>query len=83
MPEILTERRGHLGLITLNRPKALNALTTDMCREFLDALLQWLYDPEIAHVAVMGAGERGLCAGWDIVAIYRDILDRSGASADF
>ena len=83
MPEILTERRGHLGLITLNRPKALNALTTDMCREFLDALLQWRNDPEIAQVAVVGAGERGLCAGGDIVAIYRDILDRSGASADF
>ncbi|MGV2854421.1 3-hydroxyisobutyryl-CoA hydrolase [Glutamicibacter sp. AGC13] len=83
MPEILTERRGHLGLITLNRPKALNALNTDMCRDFFDVLLEWRDDPDIAQVAVMGAGERGLCAGGDIVAIYRDILDRSGASADF
>ncbi|MGH3654017.1 3-hydroxyisobutyryl-CoA hydrolase [Glutamicibacter sp.] len=83
MPEILTERRGHLGLIALNRPKALNALNADMCREFLDALLEWRDDPDIAQVVVMGAGERGLCAGGDIVAIYRDIVDRSGASAEF
>lgn len=83
MPEILTERRGHLGLITLNRPKALNALNAGMCREFLDVLLEWRDDHGIAQVAVMGAGERGLCAGGDIVAIYRDILDRSGESADF
>lgn len=83
MPEILTERRGLLGLITLNRPKALNALNADMCRTILDALLEWKDDPNIAQVAVMGAGERGLCAGGDIVAIHRDILDRSGASADF
>ena len=60
MPEILTERRGLLGLITLNRPKALNALNANMCRTILDALLEWKDDPNIAQVAVMGAGERGL-----------------------
>ena len=83
MTEILTERRGHLGLITLNRPEALNALNIDMCRIILDTLLSWREDPEIAQVAVVGAGDRALCAGGDIVAIYRDILQRDGSSADF
>lgn len=83
MPEILTERRGHLGLITLNRPKALNALNAEMCQLALEALLQWRDDPEIVQVAVQGAGERGLCAGGDIVAIYRDIKERTGSSENF
>ena len=83
MPEILTQRRGHLGLITLNRPKSLNALNTDMCRAILDALLQWRDDPEIEHVAVVGAGDRAFCAGGDIVAIYQDILERNGSSEEF
>ncbi|UUX59265.1 3-hydroxyisobutyryl-CoA hydrolase [Glutamicibacter halophytocola] len=83
LPEILTERRGHLGLITLNRPKALNALNTQMCQIFLDALLGWRDDPDISQVAVQGSGERGLCAGGDIVAIYQDIKERTGSSENF
>ncbi|MFJ2621203.1 3-hydroxyisobutyryl-CoA hydrolase [Glutamicibacter sp. NPDC087344] len=83
MSEILTERRGHLGLITLNRPESLNALNTTMCRAILDILLQWREDPRIAQVAVVGAGDRAFCAGGDIVAIYRDILSREGTSEDF
>ncbi|QIV88725.1 enoyl-CoA hydratase/isomerase family protein [Glutamicibacter mishrai] len=83
MPEILTERRGHLGLITLNRPKALNALNASMCQIILDTLLAWRDDPDIAQVVVQGAGERGLCAGGDIVAIYQDIKERTGSSENF
>lgn len=83
LTDILTERRGHLGLITLNRPKALNALTTQMCRGMLYALLEWRDDPAVRQVAITGAGERGLCAGGDIVAIYRDILDRDGSTEEF
>ncbi len=83
MAEVLTERRGHLGLITLNRPESLNALNIAMCRGILDALLEWRDDPQIAQVAIIGAGERALCAGGDIVAIYRDILERNGSSEEF
>ncbi|WP_313814532.1 3-hydroxyisobutyryl-CoA hydrolase [Glutamicibacter sp.] len=83
MAEVLTERRGHLGLITLNRPESLNALNTNMCRVILDALLTWRDNPQIAQVAVVGAGDRALCAGGDIVAIYRDILERDGSSEQF
>lgn len=83
MPDILTERRGHLGVITLNRPKALNALNAQMCQIALDALLAWRDDPEILQVVVHGAGERGLCAGGDIVAIYQDIKERTGSSENF
>ena len=46
VPEILTERRGQLGIITLNRPKALNALNASMCQVFLDTLLAWRDEPE-------------------------------------
>lgn len=83
LPEILIEQHGHLGLITLNRPKALNALNAEMCQIALDALLQWRDDPHILQVAVQGAGERGLCAGGDIVAIYQDIKERTGSSENF
>lgn len=83
MDDLRIEQRGGLGLITLNRPQALNALTTDMCRGMLTALLEWRHDSSIKQVLVRGAGNRGLCAGGDIVAIYRDIRERNGSSAEF
>jgi enoyl-CoA hydratase len=65
-PEILFEKRGHAGLITLNRPKALNALTLAMVREMHPQLAEWARDPQIAHVVVRAAGEKAFCAGGDI-----------------
>jgi enoyl-CoA hydratase len=65
-PEILFEKRGHAGLITLNRPKALNALTLTMVRLMHPQLAEWARDPEIAHVVVRAAGEKAFCAGGDI-----------------
>ena len=53
--EILFERRGALGLITLNRPKALNALTHGMCLEMTARLEAWAHDGAIKSVAVRGA----------------------------
>ncbi len=73
--EVLFERRGHLGVITLNRPKAVNALTAGMAAAMLEQLAAWADDDGVATVLVHGAGERGLCAGGDIVAIYEDMLD--------
>lgn len=61
---------GRVGRITLNRPRALNALTHDMEVAIDAALLRWADDPAVAFVLVDGRGERGLCAGGDIRALY-------------
>ena len=68
--EVLFERRGALGLITLNRPKALNALTRDMCLAMKAQLDSWATDAAIKAVAIRGAGEKAFCAGGDIRALY-------------
>jgi enoyl-CoA hydratase len=81
--EVLFERRGHLGVITLNRPKAVNALTMGMVSAVLEQLMLWADDDAVAAVLVRGAGDRGLCAGGDIVAIHRDMVDGGNATADF
>ncbi|MFI5013405.1 MAG: enoyl-CoA hydratase/isomerase family protein [Hyphomicrobiales bacterium] len=69
-PEILTEERGRLGLITLNRPEALNALTLAMVRAMRAALDRWAKAPAIDAVVVCGAGNKAFCAGGDIQTIY-------------
>ena len=81
--EVLFERRGRLGVVTLNRPRAVNALTAGMSSAMLEQLTLWADDDAVAAVLVRGAGDRGLCAGGDIVAIYRDMLDGGDATADF
>ncbi len=68
--EILFERRGVVGLVTLNRPKALNALTRDMCVKMNAQLDDWKVDDKIAIVVVCGAGDRAFCAGGDIRSLY-------------
>ncbi|WP_248763021.1 enoyl-CoA hydratase/isomerase family protein [Pseudarthrobacter sp. SSS035] len=83
MADVLFEKRGHLGIITLNRPKAVNALNAGMVDAMLEQLTAWADDDGVATVLVHGAGERGLCAGGDIVAIYRDILGGGTETADF
>lgn len=68
--EVIAEVRGRAGLITLNRPRALNALTLGMIREMTAALLAWRDDERIEFVAVRGMGREGpfglFCAGGDI-----------------
>ncbi|MFF1254734.1 enoyl-CoA hydratase/isomerase family protein [Pseudarthrobacter sp. NPDC058329] len=81
--EVLFERRGQLGVVTLNRPQAVNALTAGMVDALLDQLTEWADDDGVATVLVRGSGERGLCAGGDIVAIYQDMLAGGGQTADF
>jgi enoyl-CoA hydratase len=68
--EILFEQRGVLGLITLNRPRALNALTHAMCLAMKAKLDEWAHDDTIRTVAIRGEGERAFCAGGDIRALY-------------
>lgn len=70
--EILFEQKGSLGLVTLNRPKALNALTTDMCVALHKQLDAWAADNSIKAVAVVGAGDKAFCAGGDVRQVSLD-----------
>jgi enoyl-CoA hydratase len=72
--EILFERRGRLGLVTLNRPKALNALSLGMIAAFTRRLQEWATDDAVQAVAVTGAGGRAFCAGGDVASLYHDGL---------
>jgi enoyl-CoA hydratase len=69
-PEVLIERRGCAGLLVLNRPKALNALTLNMVRLVAAALDEWERDSAVERVIVKGAGGRAFCAGGDIRLLY-------------
>ncbi|MBL8702518.1 MAG: enoyl-CoA hydratase/isomerase family protein [Alphaproteobacteria bacterium] len=69
-PEIVFERRGRLGVVTLDRPKALNALTLGMIRELDPMLRQWAHDHGVQAVVIRGAGEKAFCAGGDVRAVY-------------
>lgn len=81
---VLFHTAGRAAHITLNRPKALNALDHEMVRRIDAALTAWERDPAVRTVVLTGAGERGLCAGGDIRAIHDDARDGDGtASAAF
>ncbi|WP_329491891.1 enoyl-CoA hydratase/isomerase family protein [Kitasatospora sp. NBC_01246] len=69
--EVLVQWEGRAGLIVLNRPAALNALTHGMVRTISEALDAWEQDERVDTVVVTGAGDRAFCAGGDIVAIHR------------
>ena len=82
-PHILFETQGALGLITLNRPKALNALTHGMCIGMLKTLEEWARDEGIKTVAIRGAGPRAFCAGGDIRSMAQSSHDGTAAAAIF
>jgi enoyl-CoA hydratase len=69
-PDLIARREGAAGVIRLNRPKAINAVTLEMFRDIDKALNTFEADPAVAVVLLEGAGERGLCAGGDIRALY-------------
>ncbi len=68
--EILFQRIGRIGLATLNRPQALNALNRAMCGAYHRQLLTWSLDPDIEAIVIEGAGDRAFCAGGDIRALH-------------
>ena len=70
LPEILFERCGGLGLVTLSRPNAMNALTHGMALALEAQLDAWADDGSVAVVAIRGAGDRAFAAGGDIRALY-------------
>jgi enoyl-CoA hydratase/carnithine racemase len=69
-PDLIARREGAAGVIRLNRPKAINAVTLEMFREVDRALGRFEADPAVGLILLEGAGERGLCAGGDIRALY-------------
>ncbi|GAB3037565.1 3-hydroxyisobutyryl-CoA hydrolase [Mycobacterium bourgelatii] len=68
--EVLTRVDGDVGFVTLNRPKAINSLNQNMVDLLSTVLIRWERDDAVRAVVVSGAGERGLCAGGDVVALY-------------
>lgn len=78
--EVLTEVDGSVGLITLNRPKAINSLNQRMVDDLAAILTGWASDDAVRAVVLSGAGERGLCAGGDVVSIYHSAR-KDGAEA--
>ena len=73
-PHIKAEKRGSLGLLTLDRPAALNALTHGMINALASQLAVWSADDAIRTVAIRGAGERAFCAGGDIRAVQQSVV---------
>ncbi|NXK05840.1 HIBCH protein, partial [Herpetotheres cachinnans] len=67
--EVLLEKRGGVGVITLNRPKALNALNLPMIRQIYPQIKTWEQDPETFLIIIKGTGGKAFCAGGDIRAI--------------
>jgi len=70
-PDLIARREGFAGIIRLNRPKTINAVTLDMFRDIDKALDRFEADPNVSVVLLEGSGERGLCAGGDVRALYK------------
>jgi enoyl-CoA hydratase len=68
--DVLVSAENGVGLLTLNRPKAINSLNHGMVTTLAKVLSEWENDGSIHTVLLSGAGERGLCAGGDVIAIY-------------
>ncbi len=87
IPEVQTAVASGVGLITLNRPRALNALSLSMIRALWRTLIAWRDDPAILAVAICGVGKAGLpgdfCAGGDIRFFYQAALAGDATLDDF
>ena len=85
--DVLTEVRGHVGFITLNRPQALNALSLGMIRSLTECLLAWRGDPQVKAVAIRGVSKGGpfaaFCAGGDIRFFHQAALAGNPELEDF
>ncbi len=81
--EVFIRREGRAGRITMNRPAALNALTYPMVGRIWEALTAWQDDPAVGLVLLDGNGERALCAGGDVRALYDSRPQGSGLARAF
>ncbi len=80
MSEVLIHTHGPVGHISLNRPKAIHALTLSMCEAMIEALVKWRDDPAIKAIIVDHAEGRGFCAGGDVTLLRNSALEDGGAS---
>ncbi|NBC38080.1 enoyl-CoA hydratase/isomerase family protein [Novosphingobium sp. FSY-8] len=78
--DVIIRREGAAGILSLNRPKAIHALTHAMCDAMSDALSQWADDPAVQVVIVEHAEGRGFCSGGDINLLRQSALTDNGAS---
>jgi enoyl-CoA hydratase len=81
--DLIVRREGAAGVIRLNRPKAINAMTLEMSEGIDAALDRFESDPEVAVIILEGAGERGLCAGGDIRGLWESSRDGGDLGARF
>jgi enoyl-CoA hydratase/carnithine racemase len=86
-PTVIAELRQHLGILTLNRPKALNALSLEMIRGITAQLLAWRDDQQVGAVLLRGANREGkapaFCAGGDIRYFHEAALAGDPTLEDF
>ncbi len=78
--EVIVSREGAAGILSLNRPKAIHALTAGMVAAMTDALLTWRDDPAVQVVLIDHAEGRGFCSGGDIALLRDSALNDGGAS---
>lgn len=78
--QVLTHIHGAMGHLSLNRPKALHALTLDMCHAMSAALSEWAHDDAVQAVVLDHAEGRGFCAGGDINLLRDSALNDGGVS---
>ena len=81
--DVTFRHEGAIGRITLNRPKALNALTQGMCAAMLVQLRAWAVDPPVRAVVIDAMPGRAFCAGGDVRAIYEAGKKADGRVMDF
>jgi len=87
MSDVIARIEGRIGCLTLNRPKALNALSLDMVRALTKALTEWLDNPQVLAVAIRGNGKEGpfgaFCAGGDIRFFHQAAHAGDASLGDF
>lgn len=81
--DLIVRREGAAGVIRLNRPKAINAMTLEMSEGIDAALDRFETDPDVAVIILEGAGERGLCAGGDIRGLWESSREGGDLGARF
>lgn len=72
---IATHCGHHIGTMTLNDPKSLNALSVDMCKLMANQLTDWATDDNIVAILLKGSGDKAFCAGGNIRKLYDSMID--------
>lgn len=81
-PSLIRRREGAVGHLTMNRPRALNALDLAMIDGFAEAIGAWREDPAVRLVLLEGAGEKAFCAGGDVRQVRSDVLAGDTAAVE-